>query len=235
VGFGLKKDDPPDVLGVLAKYWEPGAVKTRLAATIGAADAARLHRLFLIALLRRMTGIAARKVLVFSPSERREQFGQLCPEHWSLERQVAGDLGRRMRCFFEWAFAAGARHVVLLGSDSPSVPTTYVSEALGRLQSVPVVLGPTADGGYYLIGLSSASSMPPIFDGVSWGTPAVWEQTVTRLRGASVTFSELPRWYDVDQLPDLRRLSHELTSATRLDAPLAALAPVVADICQRAS
>lgn len=234
-GFGARKDNSVNILGVFAKFWEPGAVKTRLAASIGAADAALLHRWFLVTVLHRMNHLAGRKALVFSPPERREEFSEVCPELWSLQEQGEGNLGRRMRRFLQWAFAAGARHVVVLGSDSPSVPTAYVANAFEQLQNVPVVLGPSDDGGYYLVGVSSTNPEPPIFEGISWGTSSVLQETVANLHGADIAYGRLPSWYDVDRLPDLRRLSDELTSATQRDAPLAALTPVVTEICERVS
>lgn len=222
-----------EVLGVFAKFWDPGAVKTRLAASIGAADAALLHRLFLVTVLHRTSDLADRRILVFSPPERREPFSELCPHCWSLQDQGEGDLGQRMRLFFRSACAAGARYVVILGSDSPSVPTAFVAEAFETLRSVPVVIGPSADGGYYLLGVSSATPVPPIFEGISWGSSSVLQETIARLQDADIQFGKLPLWYDVDRLSDLHRLSDELSIAADLDAPLTALAPVIAEIFQR--
>ncbi len=80
-------------LGVFAKYWQPGRVKTRLAATIGDENAAQLHRLFLRALLRRLEPLGYRKVLAFTPVERRDLFATVGGEQWDLQSQGGGDLG----------------------------------------------------------------------------------------------------------------------------------------------
>ncbi len=203
------------LLGLFAKYWEPGHVKTRLAATIGDERAAQLHRAFLETLLRRFDGAAARRVLVFSPADRVEAFRDLADQTWDVQPQSAGDLGRRMQAFFETAFAGGAEKAVLLGSDSPTLPRHVMQEAFRRLDQAPVVLGPTADGGYYLIG--AAGSAPPVFEGVAWSTPAVWPDTLERLAAAGLSHQVLPRWYDVDEADDLTRLREELADADDRD------------------
>ena len=200
-------------LGLFAKYWQPGRVKSRLAESIGAAPAADLYQTFRATLLGRLAGSADRRVLAYTPAERHDRFHQLLaetmPESWTLEPQPAGDLGARMRRFFDTAFAAGASHVVLIGSDSPNLPIPFVDQAFVALEQSPVVLGPTTDGGYYLVGARDAT--PPIFDEIAWSSPSVWQQTVDRLDALSITYRSLPRWYDVDDLTDLRRLSDDLS------------------------
>jgi rSAM/selenodomain-associated transferase 1 len=221
---------PMESLGVFAKYWQPGRVKTRLAAAIGDESAAQLHRLFLRALLRRLEPLGYRHVLAFTPVERRDLFAAIGGEQWDLQSQGDGDLGERMHRFLANEVSAGAGRVVVLGSDSPSLPLHYVTEAFEQLRRVPVVLGPSDDGGYYLVGIASASGIPAIFDGISWGTPNVWQSTVERLRAAGIEYAELPRWYDVDQLPDLLRLRDELASVAPEDTVLATLRREVAEI-----
>ena len=106
-----------------------------------------------------------------------------------------------MQQYFVDALAHGARRVVLLGSDSPTLPLDYIERAWASLDDHPVVLGPTQDGGYYLIGIRD--EVPPIFDHIAWSTPQVWDQTVSRLHQSQIPFAELPGWYDVDCLQDL--------------------------------
>ena len=196
-------------LGIFAKHPQPGRVKTRLAATIGDEPACRLYRAFVETLLARFAGVADRRVLVFSPPERRAEFEPLAGQSWQLAEQSAGDLGQRMRRHFEDAFDDGASRVVLLGSDSPTLPVEYVERAFDLLKEVPVVLGPSDDGGYYLIG--AAGRVPLIFDDIAWSSEGVWEQTIRRLRALGRDFRELPSWYDVDDEDDLRRLRKELS------------------------
>lgn len=224
-----------DSLGVFAKYWRPGLVKTRLAASIGDEESARLHLVFLRTLLRRLQTLGDRKVLVFSPVEQQEEFAAVSGEPWKLRCQGDGDLGERMSRFLADEISAGADRVLVLGSDSPSLPLPYVAEAFEQLRRVPVVLGPSDDGGYYLIGLANAGEIPPIFNDIAWGTPAVWQATVDQLRSAGIEYAELPAWYDVDQLPDLLRLHEELASVAPREPALLELKREVAEVVSRLS
>ena len=194
--------------GMFAKFWQPGQVKTRLADRIGAAAAARVYRFFVLTLLSRFETVADRRLLCFAPPERGREFTELAEPHWTAVPQSAGDLGVRMSAFFQQTLVSGADRVVLIGSDSPTLPTSYVAQAFDLLAEHDVVLGPTPDGGYYLIG--ARGTTPPVFENVAWSTPDVFQQTTERLRAAGLTYQELPSWYDVDELQDLFRLRDEL-------------------------
>lgn len=203
-------------LGMFAKYWEAGLVKTRLAGAIGGPAAARFQRACVAALVARFGQAADRRMLCFTPAEQGPAFAALAGDRWRVTPQCAGDLGQRMRHYFVSAFATGVERAVLIGSDAPTLPAAYVDEAFDRLADLPVVLGPTDDGGYYLIGLSR--EVPEIFAGVDWGTSEVWRQTIDRLQAGGHRHHELPRWYDVDTFDDLLRLRGELT-ASLADVP----------------
>ena len=164
-------------LGMFAKYWEPGRVKTRLAAAIGdqaAQQPVPAVRADAVAATCRSSPSGA--VLAYTPAERRTEFESLSPDGWLLAAQADGDLGQRMQDYFADAFRRGATRVVLIGSDSPNLPVDYVNDAFQQLDKYPVVLGPADDGGYYLVG--AAGSVPPIFKGIEWGSSQVWTQTV---------------------------------------------------------
>lgn len=192
-------------LGMFAKHWQPGEVKTRLAASIGHESAASLQRLFVQTLLCRFRNMADRRVLCFTPPEAADSFRQLDLASWTLEPQASGNLGTRMQRYFASGLsAAKPPRTILIGSDSPDLPLEYLQEALDKLREVPVVLGPTTDGGYYLIGLSQ--TVPPIFDDIPWSTSAVWPQTTARLTAAGIPYHVLPGWYDVDDESGLNAL-----------------------------
>jgi len=198
----------PTALGVFAKYWEPGRAKTRLALTIGAENAAEIARLCFSCTLLRFSKLADRTAVYFTPPDRHTEFLQVSPENWSLAPQGQGDLGQRMQNFFEQQFAKGADRVVLIGSDSPDLPQEYLAEAFEALKTRPVVLGPSEDGGYYLVG--AALQAPPIFENIAWSTPAVWPATTGKLKEAGLAFHSLPTWSDVDDAPSLQALLHRL-------------------------
>lgn len=213
---------------MFAKYWEPGAVKTRLANDIGTLPASRVYRGLLVAALRRLEYLADRRVLAFSPADRRQEFAALLAEtacRWSLEVQGGGDLGARMDRYFATSFLSGARRVVLIGSDSPTFPPEWIERAFELLADFPVVLGPAADGGYYLIG--AAEVVPPVFAGVDWSSPAVWQQTISKLTVAAWPYATLPPWYDVDDVHDLRRLTAELAEFPETDVVAQELAETI--------
>jgi rSAM/selenodomain-associated transferase 1 len=198
-----------NLLAVFAKYWAKGAVKTRLAAQIGDEAASRLYRACVERTVNRFSSVADRRVLAYWPPETRAAFAPFEACGWELAPQSPGDLGARMRHFFEDAWRAGAKCAVLLGSDSPTLPLDYVQQAFAALQEIEVVLGPARDGGYYLVG--AAGRTPPIFEGIAWSTPDVWPQTIARLDASQTPYAVLPEWYDVDEAHDLRRLHQELS------------------------
>jgi hypothetical protein len=207
-----------DQLGMFAKYWEPGRVKTRLAAAIGDQAASSLYRRFVLTLVQRFADVGQRRVLAYTPAERQTEFESLAAEDWQLAAQAGGNLGERMQAYFANAFRSGATRVVLIGSDSPNLPLDYVNDAFQQLDDAPVVLGPADDGGYYLVG--AAGSVPPIFAGIQWSSPQVWAQTLNRLRDADCPYGVLPVWYDVDDLASLRQVYQDLADREPLDEPL---------------
>jgi rSAM/selenodomain-associated transferase 1 len=195
-------------LGLFAKYWQPGQVKTRLADEIGAERAAEAYSHFVATLLERLRGSGEQRFLVYSPRERGPEFTAILPDGWQSQSQAEGDLGSRMKSFFEQRFAAGCKRVVLLGSDSPNVPLEYVRQAFDLLKEHDVVLGPSEDGGYWLVG--AAGGVPDIFEAIPWSTPQVWPATLAAIGTASLSHAVVPTWYDVDLQNDLSRLISDL-------------------------
>lgn len=204
-------------LGVFGKYWAPGEVKTRLAKEIGASPAAELYRLCLRTTLDRAADIAGHKVLAFWPGEHEREFAEISSNRWNLELQADGELGCRMSGHFRRAFADGFQAVVLIGSDSPTLPMDFIEQAFHALRTQTIVLGPSTDGGYYLIGMSKF--IPALFEGIPWSSPAVWSQTVLRICHMQMTFAELPIWYDVDDFQDLTRLKNDVDRRQTTEQP----------------
>lgn len=201
---------------MFAKYWEPGLVKTRLAAAIGDLAASQIYLLFIRLLTARLADSADSSTLAYWPPDRRQAFASLVGENWDLVPQSDGQLGKRMQDFFATAFEQGAQQVVLIGSDSPTIPHDYVRESFRLLDHHRVVLGPANDGGYYLVGM--AEYLPAVFDRIRWSTSSVWQDTLRRISEFGLTYSELPPWYDVDEPRDLVRLRNELAELSLEDA-----------------
>ncbi len=188
---------------LFAKFWEPGRVKTRLAQVIGEAAAAATYRLFVDACLKRLAATGESRTVVFWPPEEREVFERVAiHQGWQCQPQAPGDLGDRMH--------AAAEAVVLLGSDSPNLPVEYVRRAIELLQQADIVLGPAADGGYYLF--ATRLNRRELFEGVEWSSSRVLEQTLERIHHLQPRpqWALLPAWYDVDEDADLRRLWADL-------------------------
>lgn len=130
-----------------------------------------------------------------------------------LVRQAKGDLGERMADAFDRSFAAGAGRVLLLGSDSPTLPPDTLHAAFDHLLDAEGVLGPALDGGYYLVGLRREAwpAAAGLFREVPWSTPDVLRVTALRAAEAGLALRTLPGWYDIDRPEDLAR--------ARVDAP----------------
>lgn len=206
------------VLGIFGKQPEAGRVKTRLAAAFGEEFAAELHEAMLFDLLEcwgsdRFLAPGGRRVLVYAPDDAGPWFDERVPTCFALQPQADGDLGRRMREFFEGEFEDGAERVVVIGSDSPTLDPSIVISAFLCLEGRDVVLGPSTDGGYYLVGCRPP--VPPIFEGIDWSTSNVLAGTIGRLRDTGLSLSVLPPWYDVDTPDDWRTMTGHVLGLKR--------------------
>ena len=205
-------------LAIMAKAPRVGAVKTRLVPPLSPAEAAELSRCF----IRDVTGNIAelmsdarvRGVVAYTPFGMEDAFDGLLPGGFRLLAQRGDDLGERLRHAGEDLFAAGFEAICLINSDSPTMPTSLLEEAVASLQAPGerVVLGAAADGGYYLIGLKRAYGH--LFHAIDWSTERVFGQTLERAADLGLTVDRLPVWYDVDDAASLRDLCKDLFSGT---------------------
>lgn len=198
-----------DVLIVFAKAPRPGQVKTRLARTLGDVPAAELYRRLAEATLCRTAPVAAeyRRVVAFAPADARDEMAAWLPGE-TLAPQHGEGLGERMAAAFGDAFDAGARRVVLVGSDVPGLQRGHVVQAFAALDGHELALGPARDGGYYLIGLRAPQ--PGLFADVPWSTPAVLGLTLERAARLSLRVRLLATLRDVDTPEDAGDLEEEL-------------------------
>lgn len=197
---------------MFAKAPRAGQVKTRLAATLGQDTAAEVYSLFLQYLLARLSSLGYYKTLAFWPAGQVACFADFAAQGWQIEPQCQGDLGTRMCQFFRAGFAADSGQVVLIGSDSPDLPLETIHAAFLHLESSEVVLGPSHDGGYYLIGMSAFH--PQLFDDIPWSSPQVFDETVAKLHRHGTSHTILDPWYDVDDEDDLHHLLARLEQDT---------------------
>jgi uncharacterized protein len=205
------------ILGVFAKRPLPGMVKTRLAAETSPHFAAQLAEAMLRDTLRRVCSVNARRILAFSPRHEQAAFDEWADGSFELFPQIEGDLGARMADFFAQQLLHAER-VVLVGTDSPTLPLEYIERAFEALRRADVVIGPACDGGYYLIGCREFVPSA-IFQGVAWGESSVLGQTVDRLP-VGCRLELLPTWYDVDTVQDLDVMMSHVRALLRAGVPL---------------
>jgi rSAM/selenodomain-associated transferase 1 len=191
-----------DVLLVFVKEPRPGAVKSRLAAAVGPERAAGVYKAIAEEAIRQTAprGDEFARIFAFSPPEARESVAEWLPGA-TLVAQSEGDLGAKMSHAFEDAFARGARRVVLVGTDVPALTREDVVDAIESLDHEDLVLGPAADGGYYLLALKRPQ--PAVFEGIPWSTPQVLAATLGRAVRLGLSVRVLRTLGDVDTGEDL--------------------------------
>lgn len=183
-----------------------GPVKTRLATSIGFEAAVRLYENFVLDTLTLLKAVNSSIRIFFDPADAEERIKQWLGEQYSYVAQAGRNIGERMKNAFIHSFDDGFERVVLIGSDIPDLPDEFLREALGVLESSDAVVGPSHDGGYYLIGFSRRSFLPVAFNSITWSTSTVFQQTIEIFRKHEMSVHLLPEWYDVDTAADLQSL-----------------------------
>ncbi|MBI5905049.1 MAG: TIGR04282 family arsenosugar biosynthesis glycosyltransferase [Deltaproteobacteria bacterium] len=195
-----------EALIVMGKIPRAGAVKTRLCPPLAAREAAALYGCMLADTGAEMSSLrGVRRILFLAPLPGMERFEW--PPFARFERlpQTGSDLGERMDNAADVAFRGGARRVAIVGADCPALSADTVRSAFREIRDgAAVVFGPSTDGGFYLVGLSSPDIRP--FGGISWSTPEVLAQAAERCRSLEAPFSFLPPERDVDVYEDLLAL-----------------------------
>lgn len=200
------------VIVMMVKAPRAGLVKTRLVPQVSAVEAAELSACFALDVLACALRVAPWVIVAYAPPDGRAALEALLPAAGRLfwHEQRGADLGARLDGAIRHAFDAGFAPVLVVGADSPTLPPEFIEKARDALAvgQADIALGPTADGGYYLIGLREP--VPNLFQNVDWSTPRVFEQTARNAARAGLRLQTLPLWYDVDTLADLQRLRGEI-------------------------
>ena len=202
-------------IGILAKAPRPGSCKTRLCPPLTPEESVALSRCFLQDTAENVSTICLQKegvigVAVYTPVECEQDFEKLLPDDFLLVPQRGESLGDRLHYAAEDLFLAGYDSVCLIGSDSPTLPSSCLVAMVKYLKCSRdgVVIGPTIDGGYYAIGLKAPRRR--LFEDISWSTDRVFEQTKARIAELGLPFISLAIWYDVDDEVALNRLFDHL-------------------------
>jgi rSAM/selenodomain-associated transferase 1 len=201
-------------VAIMAKASVAGAVKTRLVPPLTYEEAAELNTCCLADIAANVTA-AARKApiqgfVAYHPLGSEAFFDDLLAEDFQLLPPKEPTIGRSLFHAARDLLAAGFGSVCLLNADSPTLPTAFLVEAVRRLREPGdrTVIGPAADGGYYLIGLKRFHSR--LFEDIDWSTERVYRQTIARAGEIGLPVVALPEWYDVDDAGTLALLSLEL-------------------------
>ena len=198
---------------MFARYPEKGKVKSRLILNGDESPVADLYRCFIEDLIEKVSTGNYQFCLAYDPPEREKDFVELIGRGFSYTPQMGADLGKRMCNAFTGCFLKGFQSVVIIGSDSPDLPGAFIEEAFESLETNGAVIGPTFDGGYYLIGFARDSFSSRVFENMEWSTDRVFPETMQRFREAAVSVHVLPRWRDMDRLEDIHTLMKEYNEA----------------------
>jgi hypothetical protein len=203
---------------VFAKPPRPGLVKTRLAAVLGEVQAAALARAFLEDTWAAASSLPwARAVLATTEPAAAAWSGARLAPRWP---QGGGDLGDRLERVLRRALR-GTPAALAIGTDTPGLPPTLLSQARSALWEAEAVLGPCEDGGFYVLGLRRCP--PGLLRGLPWSATDTFAQTLSRLRERGLTTAVIAPWFDVDRPADLACL-RGLIARGEIHAPATARA-----------
>jgi len=205
-------------LAVMAKRPIAGNTKTRLCPPLSAEQAAALFEALLLDTIQLVLELEDVQLAIgITPPEAAGFFRPISPPGTLFVPVAGADIGRCLDRVLTRLSQEGYGKVLALNSDGPSLPLSYLRQSVAGLDDVDVVLGPSEDGGYYLIGLKAPQ--PGLFEGISWSTEKVTEQTLARAKHLGLTVALLPPWYDTDTPADLERLEDEVRSLPPGDLP----------------
>ncbi len=189
---------------IMMKYPQAGQVKSRLAHTIGYEAAADLYRTFIQDILATVSSLEIPFLIAAYSPPHYAQLVQWLGSDYEYLLQHGRDLGERLQNGFTDMFKNGFQQVIALASDCPDLPPKYLQTAVSSLQTHDAVIGPSLDGGYYLIGFTIDHFVPGAFESITWSTETVFRETLSRIESATQRVYVLPEWPDIDNKTDLQ-------------------------------
>jgi len=218
----LQASSSQEVLVIMARYPEEGAVKTRLAQDLGPQITHRLYRAFIDDLAEKFGSLHRPLIWYYIPES--SPFSQLFSHRFDCRPQAGSSLQERMLRIFENLFREGYKRVVVIGADVPHIPVEAVDEAFASLNAVDVVFRPSFDGGYHLVGLKSVWDL---FSGIAMSTDRVFRDTIERASSMGLSSRCLAPSFDIDTVEDVKRLRQFLAGT---NDPLPRTREVLAEI-----
>jgi len=200
-----------DVLILFAKLPQAGEVKTRLGRSIGMENAANIYREFAehaFGIAEELSFMGVETHLCYEPTVDEETIRAWVHRSFSFAPQQGATLGQRMYNAFRKVIEEGAKKAVIIGTDVPELQSTNVAEAFASLDENDIVVGPSADGGYYLLGMKAP--LKELFDGIQWSTDTVFKATIARITDLKLSSAVLPVLHDIDTEEDLRQHEQRL-------------------------
>jgi len=199
--FGQSLDAMRQRLLIFARYPEAGKTKTRLTPGLGAEGAAQLHAQMIRKTMHTAARLRSVGIEVHHHGGTARDWRSLIRSPLHLIPQTEGDLGAKLQSAFERSFKRGDEALVVIGTDCPFIKRGDLQETYGKLRHHDMVIGPSADGGYFLLGLRRW--VPQVFTDIDWGSERVFEQTVASAKTAGLTIHELRTLDDIDTPDDL--------------------------------
>ena len=211
------QEHTPDIaVVVMARYPTMGQTKTRLARTLGDNNTLHLYRAFLTDLIQHHASQAYTLCWTYTPNdvdyqtliEMLAHTASASVQHMRYFSQQGADLAERLHYAFHWTHDQGYQHTFVIGSDSPQIRPETIAHARAALDEADVVLGPSDDGGYYLIGMKRPYD---VFSNIPMSTSRVTEMTIQAAQRQGLRVQTIETLFDVDEMPDLQRLAALLT------------------------
>lgn len=189
---------------IFARFPAEGKVKTRLAKDIGDKDAAAFYRICAEHLFDEVGGLKKSGIdlfLFYSDNSETERMKKWVGDNFCYYQQTGVDLGEKMLNAFDLVFAKGYEKVIIIGTDVPDMNSLLLEEAFEVLDKNNFVIGPSDDGGYYLLGMKSPTT--DLFTGIEWGTGTVYNSTINKLNRKNARYKIIGKMMDIDTKTDL--------------------------------
>jgi rSAM/selenodomain-associated transferase 1 len=191
---------------LLVKYPEKGKVKARLLQKLEGDSVVELYRNFVLDMISMLDTSGIPYIVGYRPKRALKRFETWLGVGRTYLPQRGRGMGQMLQNIFIDTYSIGFRSVMVMASDCPDLPEKILQEASVALESHSAVIGPSPDGGYYLIGFTQEAFSPKTFESVTWSTEKVFKETITKLKDQGQSIHILPEWSDVDTLADLKDL-----------------------------
>src|SRR5437867_3767676 len=210
----IAKMNTSDALIIFARLPRPGEVKTRLGHSLGMERAAVTYREFAghaFGLGNDFVGQGVGVYLFYDPLGEESAIRKWVSHPFKFFKQQGENLGYRMQHAFSTTFCDGCVRSMIIGTDVPELDSGTITDAFHALRSCDIVLGPSSDGGYYLLGMNDPTK--DVFDDIAWSTHTVFADTIARIKQLGLAYHALPVLADIDTEDDYKELLIRRTTA----------------------